>query len=341
MAPSRLSARSSGSMLSKLISLVVLVVAEVTAVLGQSTSGMWTPPPAGPTSTWSPGSTSVPQVANPMVVDLAKEAGRYSPPNPYGAPTSQQSQWYVDNHPALWNLSPGVRDSLIRGGAGSALGGPYLPDGRTNPFYQNGTVTPNWYLPSTWTSPVMNWQGVQPNGYLASPTAGSYNPSYTIPSYNPSSFVRSTPISAYRPPPLAPKNEPDWSQQTTSQKGDLATSFPRARVEELPVGPRPIDMAKAIENNQRALALHEAAGDKLGEAIDRVELARLFVQDNQPEAAFVYLSTAEPLAKVSGDPHLRMDVSRIKAAAYLATGEFERSIRGIRTGDCPARLSQS
>src|SRR5882724_3626074 len=158
-----------------LVSIPLFIFLITSPLAGQATTG-WNPTPSSPASTWSPGSTTPPQVANPLVVDMAKEAGRYTAPNPYIAPTQQQTQWYVNNHPVLWSLPSSAKNAIIFARPGSGpLNGPYLPDGRTNPFYQNGKVTPNWYLPSTWSSPVTNWQGVQANGFLSTTTANAYN----------------------------------------------------------------------------------------------------------------------------------------------------------------------
>src|SRR5215831_11059204 len=81
-----------------------------------------------PTGSWNPGATSVSQVANPLVVDMAKEASHYTPPNPNVPPTTAQTTWWVNNNPSLWNLSSSQKQEIIRGGT-NILNQPYLPNG--------------------------------------------------------------------------------------------------------------------------------------------------------------------------------------------------------------------
>jgi len=55
-------------------------------------------------------------------------------------------------------------------------------------------------------------------------------------------------------------------------------------------------------------------------------LARLFVQQGNPEKALAHLGVAEPMAKSVGDVKLQADLLRTRGAAYMASGEFENAI---------------
>ncbi len=94
--------------------------------------------------------------------------------------------------------------------------------------------------------------------------------------------------------------------------------------------PRPVDTGKAIESRQRALALSETAGDKVGQAVNHADLARLLVQQGNPEKALMHLREAEPLTKAINDPKLQVDIFRIKGTAYLMSGDFEQAIDAYR-----------
>jgi CHAT domain-containing protein len=90
-----------------------------------------------------------------------------------------------------------------------------------------------------------------------------------------------------------------------------------------------------MENSQRALALREAAGDKIGQAVSHEELARLFILQGKPEDAMAHLRAAEPIAEVGVDPKLSADVIRTRASAYMSLGKFQAAVadysQAIRT----------
>jgi len=90
-------------------------------------------------------------------------------------------------------------------------------------------------------------------------------------------------------------------------------------------------MKRAIDDRAHTLAVHEAAGDKIEQAIDHAELARLFVQSGRTEQAFAHLDVAEPLAKTIDDPTLRVHLLRIRAEALMASGQFEQTVDVYRT----------
>lgn len=295
---------------------------------------MHTPPYNPPATTWSPGSTAQPQTQNPYVVDLAKAASRYTPPNPYVSPTPAQTRWYIDNHPNLWNLPSQVKDQIANGTPG-ALNGRYLPNGTTNPFYSNGQVVPNWYLPATWSSTGTNWQGVQPNGFMPASSSTVYNPSLpssgftsvrtntvSIPNYN--ANVVSQQQQQQRPPTYAAPTRPSESGDGISRPVFSApTHVERA-------GSNPIfpvkDVAGAIASGRRSLALSESAGDKVGQVTNHAALAELFVQQGNLERARAHAGLAESIAGRHDDPALKATLLRAQATILMASGEFEKAV---------------
>jgi CHAT domain-containing protein len=323
----RLVFRTNHSRALELLFLLLILSAAAISTSGQAISGSY-PTQSQPANTWSPGSASTPQVMNPLVVDTVKEASRYTPPNPYVPPTTAQTTWWVNNNPVLWNLPSSAKDQIVRGDP-SVLNNPYLPDGRTNPYYQNGGAIPNYYLPSTWTSPIMNWQGVQSNGFMPSTT--TYNPSSFGTSYNPSSSYNSNSFtpnpSSYRPPPpqpLSPRPNTVPSQRTVQIQQPRATELQRSIVS--PAS----NIAKAVADAERAQSVHEAAGDKVAQAIGHAELAMLYSQKDKFEQAFQHAATAERMAKTIDDPRLQGDILSRDAAFYTSAGEFDKALADYR-----------
>jgi CHAT domain-containing protein len=306
--------------ISALISLFVFVLVSAAPLVGQSNPFPWPDP-----VTHTPANTGLPpQVTNALQVDLARGVtggnnpfNPPSPPSPMLSPTWNQTQRFIENHPALKNLDPISKMTLVYGGPGSSaiLNSQYLNNGQPNPFYQNGQVVPNWYLPTTWSSRQMNWMGVQPNGFLPSASPTTYSWSSGVTPYNPSSYAPN-----YRPPvyqpPTPTRVTPNSSQQPTGLRPPLAF--------------RPSAVAKAVENSQRALALSESAGDKVGQITNHAALARLFVQQGNLDQAFMHLSVAETMSKAVGDPRLQANLLQTGGAAYMSSGEFEKSLDAYR-----------
>jgi CHAT domain-containing protein len=303
---------STGTTLRLLVFVLVSFVIPADSLFGQATpwwqadgfrSPNGNPEYSGP-STWSP---PIPPVNGNL-------------PGPNMGPTQQDTQRFIDSNPNLRALDPSLQQALIYNSSNPWPNSPILPNGTTNPFYQNGMVAPNWYLPSTWSSPQMNWQGVQANGFLTSPTATAYNPSSLTSAYNPMSVTSS--YHWYQAPRPTPSQ---LSPQSGSRRPDESiTAAVKVAPEDHSLGSRPSDVTKAIENGEHALALHETAGDKLGEVVDHADLARLFLQSGDPEQALKHIDVAEPMIK--GDPKLLADLLRTKAAALVSSGRFKQSI---------------
>src|SRR5215472_3673552 len=292
----------------------------------------WNPQP----NTWSPQTSNFPSTGNSWNPPLG------SIPGPYTRPTQEQTSWYVNNHPAFNNLDPGIKQAIIYGGAGSGLlSSPYLPNGNANPFYSStGQTASNWYLPATWSSPNMNWQGVQPNGYLPtySSTYSGYSPSSMNTSYNPG--YGSTSYTPYHP--SYTYNQPTY-QQTQPQRtygipgmetaNALRNTLPMSSTNRTPgqdFGRSVVDLKSAIEGRERALAVSQAAGDKVAQVSSHAELARLLIQAGKPEQAVVHIEAAEPLAKSPTDAQKRAELLRVKGSAYMATGDFGQAITAYK-----------
>jgi CHAT domain-containing protein/Tfp pilus assembly protein PilF len=291
-----------------------------------------------------------PQNPNNVVGNILAETNHYADrnniqqpvgvagPNSFSQPTPGQTQAFIDQNPALRNLDPMTKQSLVMGGQyglprTDVLNSQYI-NGQWNPFYQNGHVVPNWYLPSTWSSPNMNWQGVQPNGFASSTMTSFYGSSGTT-TYNPTTYNNrqwNTPTPQYRGP-LQPTSQPNqqtparpsapynWPGTTSSQP---ARTFPTTTT--VPAG----DLARATANRERALALSETAADKVGQATNHAALAQLFVQQGQIDLALAHVRAAEKVSDAIEDPALHVDLSRTKGGAYMASGEFESAIVAYR-----------
>ncbi len=259
---------------------------------------------------------------------MAKAQSRYTPPNPYVNPTQQQTQWYVNNHPSLYNLPPSTRQGIANGTI--SLNGPNLPNGTQNPFYQNGRVVPNWYVPSTW-SPATTWSGVQPNGFLPPSSVATYYGRSVTTTYNPTTYNNQRIYSPPPPPPPPTYQQPRVQQNTATPKpsnNSPQTTTPKFTQSPIvsTLGPSTHDLAKATADRERALALSETAGDKVGQATNHAALAELFIRKGQMELAFAHIRAAETIQATTADPSVRVGVLRAKAVAYMAEGQFESAI---------------
>ena len=316
---------------SAITSTLVLVLISPATFFGQAT----TPPLFQSPSNISPPNSSLPpQVTNALQVNLARTItptnNPFNPPNPptpYTQPTQQQTRSFIDNHPALWNLPSSAKEAIISGSAGGwPLNSPYLPNGAQNPFYQNGRVTPNWYLPSTWSSTTMSWQGVQSNGFVPSVSPTTYSWSSGTTPYNPTSYTPTYRPPVYQPPQQAPARVvPNNSQLRPFPTSTLATTTGNNLL-----ASRPAAVTRAIESGERALALSESAGDKVGQVANHAALAQLLVQQGKLDQAFMHLTVAETMTKTVGDPRLQINILQTKGAAYMSSGEFEKSLDAYR-----------
>jgi CHAT domain-containing protein/Flp pilus assembly protein TadD len=257
---------------------------------------------------------------------MVKAQSSYTPPNPYVNPTQQQTQWYVNNHPSLYNLPQSTRQGIANGTV--SLNTPYLPNGTQNPFYQNGKVVSNWYIPSTW-SPGTTWTGVQPNGFLPPSSAATYYGGSVSTTYNPTTYNN---LRTYTPPPPPPPTfrAPVQQNQPTPRPSNDSPQAIAPRFTQSPVvstaGPGAHDLARATANRERALALSETAGDKVGQATNHAALAELFIRKGQMELALAHIRAAETIQVTTADPSVRVGILRAKAAAYMSEGQFESAI---------------
>jgi CHAT domain-containing protein/Tfp pilus assembly protein PilF len=78
------------------------------------------------------------------------------------------------------------------------------------------------------------------------------------------------------------------------------------------------------------LALSESAGDKVGQITNHAALAQLLVQQGKLDQAFMHLSVAETMTKAVGDPRLQANLLQTRGAAYMSSGEFEKSLDAYR-----------
>jgi CHAT domain-containing protein len=258
-------------------------------------------------------------------------------PSRYTRPTTDQTRWYVENNPYFANVPQPIKEGIIYGGSSVTLSGSYLPGGSPNPLVnQYGQVVPNWYLPSTWTSPQMNWQGVQQNGFVPQTSQSTYSGSaYNTNSNTTSRYSVSPAINAIYQPgygsPASTSWQPSYSnmprmanqnQFGTSSKG--AAQVAQAHL------PSENDLLKAAHQATRASDLHEMADDKIAEAIDHSELARVFLQKDDPERALKEISVADPAAAAGVNPALETEILEIKAAALMSSGNFEEALTVYR-----------
>jgi CHAT domain-containing protein/lipopolysaccharide biosynthesis regulator YciM len=87
-------------------------------------------------------------------------------------------------------------------------------------------------------------------------------------------------------------------------------------------------LLKAAHETARASLLHENADDKISEAINHSELARMFLQKDDPERALREINIADPAA--AGNPALETEILEIKAAALMSSGDFEQAVNLYR-----------
>jgi len=254
-------------------------------------------------------------------------------PNPNAPPSIDQTRWYVENHPDLRNLDPGMKDAIIYGGAGSGLlNGHYLPNGSPNPFYNSATgqSNRNWYLPTTWPATGSNWQGVQPNGFLLNATTRSSG-SYTPP-YNPTRYQET-----YNPTNYTTRYQPPQPQISTSNRASTSPTnlsptrvgMPAQEINSTPVRNTAM-IASLVSSREHALAVSETAGDKVGEMVNHIGLAQALVQRGDYAQALAHVIAAEPLVKASPDPRPRVDLLRTKFAAHMQAGDFESALADNR-----------
>lgn len=184
----------------RVISVLLFAPAIVSSLLAQAT-----PCCNPPTTTWNPQATpvnNVPTTGNswsPTSSTFPNSGASWEPqssatdigrilnaPNASTQPSIEQRAWYVNSHPDLRTLDPGIKQSIIYSGAGSGLlNGPYLPNGRPNPFVSPTNpyvVQSNWYLPSTWSSPYYELAGcsverfsTKPNRFCIQPKLVHYH----------------------------------------------------------------------------------------------------------------------------------------------------------------------
>jgi CHAT domain-containing protein/predicted negative regulator of RcsB-dependent stress response len=171
-------------------------------------------------------------------------------------------------------------------------------------------------------APQMNRQAVQAKGFPSPANATASRPAITwlTPTYHPQNQVTDPKYILTLGMQRTPRPTSDTQKPTQPNLG--RSQGPTAPTQ--PLGPRLAEI-RAVKDTERALALHEAAGDKIEEAVDQVELARLFVQQDKPELAFEHIDLAEQTASAMSDPEMRAKVWNIKAAAYLSSGQFEQA----------------
>jgi CHAT domain-containing protein len=134
---------------------------------------------------------------------------------------------------------------------------------------------------------------------------------------------------------LAVWEDPHWVT-TTEVGGALAVSrqaqsfsIPSIPIDPIrfqPFTPQLRKLPEAIANQPRALSLHETAGDKVEEAINRAAFAQVLLKQGKPEQALSQITLAESVIGRAEDPQLRVDLLNLRSYAYLFSGEYEKSI---------------
>ncbi|MFL6388943.1 MAG: CHAT domain-containing protein [Terriglobales bacterium] len=250
-------------------------------------------------------------------------------PSPYFPPTQADTHSYIDSHPALQSLPP-YQKELIQNGAGNMfLSAPYLSNGLQNPFYQDGKIVSNWYLPSTWSSPTMNWKDVKPNGFLPTPSMATFYGRAQTTTYNPT--INNQRIYTPPPPPSRPSVQQNPSTPRASNDSLQATTPRMIQPPALStLGPSRGNLAKNTADRERALALSETAGDKVGQATNHAALAELFIRKGQMQLAFTHIRAAETIQATTADPSVHVGILRAKGAAYMSEGQFESAINAYQ-----------
>jgi CHAT domain-containing protein len=255
-------------------------------------------------------------------------------PGPYLRPTESDSRRFIESTPGLSSLSPELKQALIVSQGNYWLNSPMLPNGVANPLYDfnSGRAVPNWNLPGTWSSPLMSWQGVSPNGFLptSSSTYNAYSPSSGNPSYN-AGYLATYNAShinynqqVYRPPVQSPQN---------TQPRSTASIYSLYSAGRTPMGETvrsTVDLRAEIAGRERALAVSQAAADKVAQVADRAQLARLLIDAGRPEQALSHLEVASPMVNATGDLQTRAELLRIMGSAYLSAGDFERAVTAFQ-----------
>jgi CHAT domain-containing protein len=90
------------------------------------------------------------------------------------------------------------------------------------------------------------------------------------------------------------------------------------------------NIAKAVEDAQRSLSMHEAAGDKIAEVIGHAGLAMLYAQGGDFAKTSEQRSLAERMAREINDPKLQAEVVSSSAAAHVSLGEFDEAVEAYQ-----------
>jgi CHAT domain-containing protein/tetratricopeptide (TPR) repeat protein len=289
--------------------------------------------PSSAQSTNSPtNSPYAPSQPPPGVVDIAKWQAQQNqnPPSQYTQPTMQQTYNTLNSYDATRNLDHWTKNEIATNTpmGRSFLSGAYLNNGQANPFYSNGQLTPNWFVQATWTQPYMSWQGVQSNGFLPNASATTRSTSFATPVYNPTNYSPTNSAPRYQPPqPTIPTPNRDTTRST-----NLSPVQPSLSVSPMRSGPleSAAIVAKTSSDRQRALAVSETAGDKVGQMVNHIGLAQAFLQQGDFTQAMLHVVAAEPMVKTAGDIKLRVDLLRAKSGAHMQAGEFESALADNR-----------
>jgi CHAT domain-containing protein/tetratricopeptide (TPR) repeat protein len=274
----------------------------------------------------------------PGVVDVAKWQERQSqnPPTPYTQPTAQQTYNTLNSYDATKNLDSWTKNQIATNTpmGRSFISGAALSNGQPNPFYNNAQTAPNWFVPATWSQPYMSWQGVQPSGFLPSASATTHSSSFATPVYKPTSYVPPYTSRPYQAPKAQSQSTASLSRRDTTRLTNLDPT--RAQAELTIPSSRPQAtlntnaFAKITSDRERALAVSATAGDKLGQMVNHIGLAQLFVEQGNFAEALIHIAAAEPTINTETDPHIRLDLLRTKFAAHLQAGDFEQSLADNR-----------
>jgi CHAT domain-containing protein len=293
----------------------------------QPSATPWQQPPQSPPNSFNP-NTGMPTQSSTSIGYILNQ------PNPNMQPTTEQTRWYVENHPDLRNLDPGFKSAIIYSGAGSGLlNSYYLPNGAQNPFYNasTGQSVPNWYLRSTWPATGTNWQGVQPSGFLPSASATTHSSSFSPSVYNPTPSSNNyterytQPYYQRPPPPPSPPIRNTLPSQTGLNPFPTGSSLNVATPRSAPSF-NAAAFAKLTHDHETALSVSQTAGDKIGVLIHATALAQLFVAQGNPKEALKHLAAAEPFVKTASDPRAGVDYLRTAFTAHMQAGEFENAL---------------
>src|SRR5215472_8699786 len=169
-------------------------------------------------------------------------------------------------------------------------------------------------------------------------------PTYTPPQYTPPTY---TPPPPPRPRPLPQSNiqgSNAWHQShpfsldsqmqiflsRQQQFQPQIRSFSENSNKFFSTVSRVPNIARTIEVLERTQSVHEAANDKVAQAIGHSDLAALYVKSDKLDRAFQQIAAAERIAVEINDPKLQADVIVRDATVYMASGEFEQAILEYR-----------